>query len=143
MAKKELTPEEIVAAAEKIAAAREASMTKIADDEAAQRQKDYEDMLAKEVADSEARQKHWDETTAVPHRMVDDVPVALTQDEIDEIEAERQEWLGSKAIVREIAELEAQQTPRRMREAQLGTDNGWLANLDAQIKTLRNKLNKK
>lgn len=37
----------------------------------------------------------------------------------------------------QIKMLEAKQTPRRMREAALGTDGGWLSNLNAQITTLR------
>jgi hypothetical protein len=37
----------------------------------------------------------------------------------------------------EIHTLEATITPRRLREALLGTDNGWLASIDAQIATLR------
>lgn len=44
------------------------------------------------------------------------------------------------ATKRQIAALEAQQTPRRLREALAGTDSGWLANLDVQIATLRSTL---
>ncbi len=36
-----------------------------------------------------------------------------------------------------IAAIEAQQTPRRVREAVLGKDAGWLASLDEQIVSLR------
>ncbi|MDB4312229.1 hypothetical protein N9937_02240, partial [bacterium] len=36
-----------------------------------------------------------------------------------------------------IADLEAQVTPRRMREAVLGTDAGWLATKEAEIAALR------
>lgn len=43
-------------------------------------------------------------------------------------------------IVRQIVTLEAQQTPRRMREALAGTDGGWLAALNTQITTLRAQL---
>ncbi len=39
----------------------------------------------------------------------------------------------------QIAVLEAQITPRRVREAVLG-DNGWLKNIDGQIAALRAKL---
>jgi hypothetical protein len=39
-----------------------------------------------------------------------------------------------------IAELEASVTDRRIREAVLGIDNGWLANVNAQIDALRNNL---
>jgi len=40
----------------------------------------------------------------------------------------------------EILALEALQTPRRLREAALGTDGGWLADLDAKIAALRASL---
>lgn len=40
-------------------------------------------------------------------------------------------------IIARIAELEGSATPRRMREAALGTDGGWLKALDAQIAALR------
>ena len=40
-------------------------------------------------------------------------------------------------IKQQIAEFEATVTPRRIREAVLGTDNGWLAGVDAQIAALR------
>lgn len=43
-------------------------------------------------------------------------------------------------IKKQIADLEATVTPRRIREAVLGTDGGWLAALNAQIVTLRAKL---
>jgi hypothetical protein len=40
-------------------------------------------------------------------------------------------------IKQQIAELESQVTDRRIREAVLGTDAGWLKNQDAQISALR------
>ncbi len=43
-------------------------------------------------------------------------------------------------IQQQIAQLEASATPRRIREATLGTDNGWLKNLNAQIAALRVKV---
>ena len=43
-------------------------------------------------------------------------------------------------LSKQIKNLEAQQTPRRVREAALGLDDGWLKNLDDQIKTLRTQL---
>jgi hypothetical protein len=46
----------------------------------------------------------------------------------------------NEVIKKQIAELEAQQTPRRIRDAVLGVDNGWLANLEAQIAALRMQL---
>ena len=43
-------------------------------------------------------------------------------------------------IQREIVALEGQQTLRRIREAALGIDSGWLKNLNDQIAILRNQL---
>ena len=39
-----------------------------------------------------------------------------------------------------ITKLESTITPRRLREAVLGTDAGWLANINSQIATLRSQL---
>lgn len=44
---------------------------------------------------------------------------------------------GNALYLSEIANLEASVTQRRLREAALGTDGGWLANLDKQITDLR------
>jgi hypothetical protein len=41
---------------------------------------------------------------------------------------------------RDIFALESSITPRRTREAILGTDNGWLADVESQIETLRTQL---
>lgn len=46
----------------------------------------------------------------------------------------------AEIIIQQIHELEAQITTRRIREAVLGTDNGWLADIDAQIAVLREQL---
>ena len=43
-------------------------------------------------------------------------------------------------IKADIAALEATITPRRTREAILGTDNGWLADIELQIQELRGQL---
>ena len=43
-------------------------------------------------------------------------------------------------VLSQIAKLEATFTPRRQREAILGIDNGWLADVNAQIAALRAKL---
>ena len=43
-------------------------------------------------------------------------------------------------IKQQIAELESQQTERRIREATLGIDNGWLKNLNDQVTALRAQL---
>lgn len=40
-------------------------------------------------------------------------------------------------LAQQISALEATITPRRMREAALGIDNGWLKNVDAEIAKLR------
>lgn len=39
-----------------------------------------------------------------------------------------------------ILALEAQVTPRRIREHALGTDNGWLEDIESQIEALRTQL---
>lgn len=44
-------------------------------------------------------------------------------------------------IKHNIQALEATITPRRIREAILGIDSGWLANVNSQIATLRASLN--
>ena len=41
--------------------------------------------------------------------------------------------------LQQITALEATITPRRIREATLGIDNGWLSNINAQIETIRNQ----
>jgi len=43
-------------------------------------------------------------------------------------------------ILAQIAALEVQQTPRRMREALLGTDAGWLDGKEDEIAALRAQL---
>ena len=45
-----------------------------------------------------------------------------------------------QSIQQQISELEGQVTPRRMREATLGLDGGWLAGINTQIDTLRKSL---
>lgn len=50
------------------------------------------------------------------------------------------ETSASQPVLSQILALEAQVTQRRIREAVLGTDNGWLAELDAQIAALRAQL---
>lgn len=47
---------------------------------------------------------------------------------------------ASDAIKEKIAELEAQVTDRRIREAVLGVDGGWLKEQDAKISALRSQL---
>ena len=51
-----------------------------------------------------------------------------------------QDHLFNLDIKKQIAALESHITPRRIREAVLGIDNGWLSNTNAQIATLRGTL---
>lgn len=44
------------------------------------------------------------------------------------------------SIEQQIVDLETLITLRRLREASLGIDNGWMADLDAQIASLRAQL---
>lgn len=43
-------------------------------------------------------------------------------------------------VLQQIIDLEAHITQRRIREAILGIDNGWLADIEEQIATLREGL---
>jgi len=43
-------------------------------------------------------------------------------------------------IIQQIIDLEKTITQRRIREAVLGIDNGWMAAIEAQIETLRGQL---
>jgi hypothetical protein len=47
---------------------------------------------------------------------------------------------AADVIRQSIGALEASVTPRRLREAVLGVDNGWLQSVDAQIVALRAQL---
>ena len=64
--------------------------------------------------------------------------------EISDDDPRYMEWVDVNAkrssIFAEIAALEALQTPRRVREAMLGVDGGWLDNLNGQIAELRSSL---
>lgn len=57
-----------------------------------------------------------------------------------EIQAECERLAAQQVIFEEIARLESEVTPRRIREAVLGTDGGWLANQEALIAAERSKL---
>lgn len=48
----------------------------------------------------------------------------------------------SEEAWQKILVLEALQTPRRLREAINGTDNGWLSTIDSQISELRAQIKK-
>ncbi|WP_284076241.1 hypothetical protein [Herbaspirillum aquaticum] len=45
-----------------------------------------------------------------------------------------------EAVLAQISALEATVTQRRLRDAILGTDSGWLKNIEAEIAVLRAKL---
>ncbi len=67
--------------------------------------------------------------------------IPLTPEEISAAQAAA----NSPEVIRErimaqIYALEAQITPRRMREAILGTDGGWLAGIEANIEAIRAQL---
>lgn len=47
---------------------------------------------------------------------------------------------NNAAVMTAITALEAEVTQRRIREAVLGTDNGWLADLEAEIAVLRGQM---
>ena len=69
--------------------------------------------------------------------------LAFTEAEEPARDAEEKAWSDGKAerdIKRTIRTLEAEISPRRMREAILGTDSDWLKNKEAEIATERGKL---
>lgn len=69
--------------------------------------------------------------------LIPDGCIEITDDEAFAISQTPSE---SDIIKSQIAELESQITQRRMREAVLGTDGGWLAQQDDAIAQLRSKL---
>ena len=76
-------------------------------------------------------------------RTVNGIHYLLTQEEKDAQEARKVAWTVKKThrdAMAEILRLENQISQRRMREAVLGIDNGWLARQDAKISTERSKL---
>ena len=69
--------------------------------------------------------------------------IPFTEEEELQLDAELAEHAKEQPkilIKAEIAALEATITPRRTREAILGTDNGWLADQEAAIAALRAQL---
>lgn len=66
-------------------------------------------------------------------------PSGLTEMTADEL-AEVTELTATQKLEAQIVALESTVTQRRLREAALGTDNGWLKALDAQISALRAQL---
>ena len=58
-------------------------------------------------------------------------------------QADEAAYLENKRVTKikaDIAEFEATITPRRVREAILGMDNGWLTDMDSMIQALRAQL---
>lgn len=76
-------------------------------------------------------------------KMVNGELMNMTSQEIAAQLAMEAEWEGQKVrvqIIEQIQDLELLETPRRISEAILGLDNGWLANNRAQIAALREQL---
>jgi hypothetical protein len=78
----------------------------------------------------EALPNHWEQTWVV---------LQLNDEQLADAQAQKIEDEKAK-IKSDIAALEATITPRRTREAILGTDNGWLAGQEAAIAALRAQL---
>ena len=78
----------------------------------------------------EALPNHWEQTWSI---------IQLEGDQLTDAQAQKVEDEKAK-IKADIAALEATITPRRTREAILGTDNGWLADIELQIQELRGQL---
>ncbi len=76
-------------------------------------------------------------------KVVDGELLDMTDAEITQRQTEVAAALAeanNRNIKSEIAVLESSITSRRIREAILGTDSGWLASLNTQITTLRQQL---
>lgn len=71
--------------------------------------------------------------------LLPDSCIEITEDEAATLQASKQ-LTGNSLTLRKIAELEATVTDRRIREAVLGIDNGWLAGVNDQIAALRKSL---
>ena len=77
------------------------------------------------------------------YRVENGKQIAFSEAEAAARDAEEKAWTDGKAerdIKRTIRTLEAEISPRRMREAILGTDSDWLKNKEAEIATERGKL---
>ena len=77
------------------------------------------------------------------YRVENGKQIAFSEAEEAARDAEEKAWTDGKAerdIKRTIRTLEAEISPRRMREAILGTDSDWLKNNAAEIVTERAKL---
>lgn len=69
--------------------------------------------------------------------LFDDQP---TEEQLNDAFSDYSDIQKAQKIRKQIVLLEARMTPRRMREAVLGTDGGWLTNLEKQIASLRAEL---
>ena len=65
---------------------------------------------------------------------------STTKPTFEELEAIYPTVSSNQEKLNAIIQLERQITIRRQREAILGIDNGWLANIEQQIQTLRAQL---
>ena len=73
----------------------------------------------------------------------DTIHQELTTEEVTARDLEEQAWLDEQPdrnLLDQILTLEGQQTPRRIREAALGIDAGWLTDIEDQIVVLRAQL---
>jgi len=66
--------------------------------------------------------------------------LAIVADVIANYETLAAEYTTKQTILKQIDDLEKTQTPRRIRDAINGTDNGWMAALESQIAALRTQL---
>lgn len=80
-----------------------------------------------------------------PHELLDGVPSYLTGAALEAHIQKEATWAADKIkreALEKIQKLEASITDRRMREAILGKDGGWLNSIEAEIATLRVLINK-
>lgn len=78
-----------------------------------------------------------------PHKMIDGNPIVLTAEEIAEQKLLATIWnncASKRTALHQIQAIESLMTLRRLREAVLGIDNGWLVNINNQISILRGSL---
>lgn len=76
-------------------------------------------------------------------KLVNGKLIDLTLEEEAQRQADYLEYqvqIEANRVLNEILALESSITPRRTREAILGTDNGLLADIESQIETLRSRL---
>lgn len=82
---------------------------------------------------------------ALEYGYTDVSEIEVTEQDLNELIKKRDEATAPKLSKKElnlqaIAKLELSVTNRRLREATLGTDNGWLKEVESKIKLLRDKL---